>query len=84
MDSVGPVIYIFGGFYHNNFLETLYSINSGTLEIQLLDADGIGPERRAYHCSMSIGNMIVVYGGINDKKIFNDMFVLDTIVMRWY
>jgi len=56
MDLIADTIFIFGGFYHNNFLETLYGLNISTLEVMSLETKGKHmPDRRAYHGSIVIG-----------------------------
>ena len=80
MDLIAETIFIFGGFYHNNFLETLYALNIGTLEVMPLETKGkYMPDRRAYHGSTVIGQLLFIYGGLNERNIFNDLFILDTI-----
>lgn len=84
MDLIGDTIYIFGGFYHNNFLETVYGINIDTLEVLSLETRGkTTPDRRAYHSSAVIGAALFIYGGLNERNIFNDLFILDTVLLKW-
>lgn len=84
MDLIGDTIYIFGGFYHNNFLETVYGINIDTLEVLSLETRGKStPDRRAYHQSTVIGAALFIYGGLNERNIFNDLFILDTVLLKW-
>jgi len=84
MDLIADTIFIFGGFYHNNFLETLYALNIGTLEVMSLETKGkYVPDRRAYHGSTVIGQLLFIYGGLNERNIFNDLFILDTIKLMW-
>ena len=84
MDLIGDTIYIFGGFYHNNFLETLYALNIDTLEVISVETRGkTTPDRRAYHSSTVIGGALFIYGGLNERNIFNDLFVLDTVSHKW-
>jgi len=40
MDLIADTIFIFGGFYHNNFLETVYELNVATLEVTPIETKG--------------------------------------------
>jgi N-acetylneuraminic acid mutarotase len=44
---------------------------------------GVAPEGRVFHTSTLIGNLLYVYGGKGNKKIFNDLHTLDITNWTW-
>ena len=49
MNTIGDLVYIFGGINHSKFLNNLYKLDPFTYEIQMTEQNGNVPEPRAYH-----------------------------------
>lgn len=75
--------FIFGGFHHGKFLDTLRCVNAANLQIEQPCTTGKSPEARAYHNALIHGDRLIIYGGLNEWKVFNNYYVLNTINMNW-
>ena len=65
MDIQGQQIYVFGGMYHNKFLNTMYKIDLEEAEVYRVVSTGVVPDPRAYHKNIQYGNKIIYFGGFN-------------------
>ena len=84
MEMRGQHIYIFGGFFHGRFLNTMYKIDMEESEVYSIVSQGLTPENRAYHQSIAYGNKIIYFGGLNEHQVFNDYLVFNILTKIWY
>ena len=59
MTYIANKIYIFGGFYHGRYLNSLYCVDLEEQEVLVIEPDGPIPENKAYHAYFN--NSIVFY-----------------------
>lgn len=83
LTNIGDEFYIFGG-CGSNFSNNFYVINSTTHALQVIDdSKGPIPDPRAYHNAIKYGNKIIIYGGLNQNKVFDDYYVYNTTSRIW-
>ncbi|RMX54907.1 hypothetical protein pdam_00015089 [Pocillopora damicornis] len=75
---VGDTLYIFGGIYHGNATNTLYMLNTAKLKWKKLQCSGEGPDRRHGHIAVMIYGQLIIFGGMDDQKDFDDVCILQT------
>ncbi|PRP74847.1 hypothetical protein PROFUN_09547 [Planoprotostelium fungivorum] len=77
---IGTKLYIFGGRAGNTYFNDLYTINMETLiwEKCVCTGSPSAPSPRAYHVACIVGKNIVIFGGMDGTRSFNDTWVLDT------
>ena len=82
---LGSQLYIFGGFDGSRVLNDLYAYDiNNALWRQIVHA-GISPPARAGHSGTALGvpPHLVVFGGANSSRRFNDVSILDTVSNQW-
>ncbi|KAJ3100359.1 Host cell factor 2 [Phlyctochytrium planicorne] len=48
-----------------------------------MNTAGVAPAPRRGHSAVLVGMRIFIYGGCDDNHIFDDLFSLDTLTLRW-
>ena len=86
-------MFIFGGNNSSNSFQDLYIVDLLSLECKgPVQLEGTPPSARAYHASVLYQkNKIIIIGGYSfviedenvEEKYLNDVFVLNTLTMRW-
>jgi len=75
-------IYLFGGSNDKAKVVTpfddLHKLSLSKLKWKKLQCEGLGPERRLGHTAVLIYGQLVIFGGMNDQKDFNDVCILQT------
>lgn len=80
MCQIGEFIYIFGGRIRDDFTNKLTKVNIHKLNH--MQAEENMPTERAFHCAVSYGRKMLVYGGHN-KTILQEYCVFDTTDNVW-
>ena len=84
--------YLFGGLGETAPLNDLWvlKVTDGVFSWQEMRPTGVAPSPRFAHTTTHIGQMLVVYGGRNDRRAgdtingaFNDVVILRLDMMRW-
>uniref|UniRef100_H3AJA2 Zmp:0000001301 n=1 Tax=Latimeria chalumnae TaxID=7897 RepID=H3AJA2_LATCH len=78
-------LYLFGGSASPNAEECIpgvFCFDIGSLMWQKLITTGIAPQTLK-HSSAVIGDNIYVFGGIRNGKVFDDLYVFNTISLTW-
>lgn len=76
-------IFVFGGFASPRTLGDMWEFNTATSIWSQIVASG-GPSHRYRHSSVVVGELLLVFGGINsDKERFNDLYMFDLNMRRW-
>lgn len=88
--NIGPYIYIFGGYDGSKMLNDVHILNTETLSWELPRNPRPGevvPSPRAGHasCFISIGKekKMLVFGGGDGEKVFNDTYLYDIVTNTW-
>ncbi|KAL9951132.1 hypothetical protein ACROYT_G043743 [Oculina patagonica] len=75
-------IYLFGGSNDVAKVTTpfddVYKFSLSKLKWKKLQCSGTGPERRLGHIAVLVYGQLVIFGGMNDQKDFNDVCILQT------
>lgn len=75
-------IYLFGGSNDKAKVTTpfddLHKLSLSKLKWKKINCGGSGPERRLGHCAVLIYGQLVIFGGMNDQKDFNDLCIFQT------
>ena len=61
----------------------MFTINWSNSRIDSNPCEGIPPSRRGYHTAIVDGLKLMIFGGFNDKKVFNDFYSFDHINQKW-
>ena len=80
MCQIGEFIYVFGGRTRDDFTNKLTKVNIHKLS--QMQAEENMPNERAFHCAVSYGRKMIVYGGHN-KTILQDYDTFDTTDNVW-
>ncbi|GBG86799.1 hypothetical protein CBR_g42082 [Chara braunii] len=83
--SWGNSLVVIGGEDSNNsYLSDVYILNAESLEWKQLETTGQKLSPRAGHAAVSIGKYIIIFGGFtDDRKLFNDLHILDIETGEW-
>jgi hypothetical protein len=77
-------IYFFGGTDGEQYYSDLYILNTENMKWSIATTQGTAPEPRAGHtCVLYSGEQLLVFGGGNNEKTFNDLYSLDLSTMTW-
>lgn len=78
----GKDIYLFGGSNDKAKVPTpfedVYKLSMSKLKWKKLQCSGSGPERRLGHIAVLVCGQLIICGGMNDQKDFNDVCILQT------
>ena len=82
---IGSRMYVFGGFDGSRVLNDLYAYDIGNAMWSQIVHSGIAPPARAGHSGTALGvpAHLVMFGGANSSRRFNDVQVLDTVNNQW-
>ncbi|KRX06891.1 Immunoglobulin E-set [Pseudocohnilembus persalinus] len=83
LNIVGNVLYVFGGQRGGQFMNRFYAYNVKEQEMEHVQMYGNTPSPRAYCKTVSFGNKILFYGGIDHNSILQDYHVFNTITNTW-
>ncbi|CEM03493.1 unnamed protein product [Vitrella brassicaformis CCMP3155] len=84
--SVGGSVYVHGGqnFFTEDVYDHLYRYTYGSGKLELVEASGDIPEGRNSHAAaVLMDRYVVIMGGADQSGPRNDVFVLDTVSLRW-
>lgn len=84
INIVGNIVYIFGGCRGGHYTNNFWSYNIKEQEIEHVNYVGPAPSCRAYHKTVSFGNKILLYGGIDNNNILTDYYVFNTSTNSWH
>jgi N-acetylneuraminic acid mutarotase len=76
---------IFGGSGEGdaNYLNDLHILDLRTMRWSSIEVNGDLPVPRDSHCSLAIGNKVIVYGGDSGDQYHGDVSLLDMETMTW-
>ncbi|KAG2769665.1 Dynein alpha chain, flagellar outer arm [Phytophthora cactorum] len=84
---VGEKMYVFGGYGGNGFGRTdfndLHALDLHSFKWQEIQSDGEKPEPRSGHQTCLVKEQLLVIGGWNSFKQFQDIFVFDLPTKTW-
>ena len=82
MNVVGENLYVFGGVFKKKFRDDMYRVSLQDLsDIEMMKTpQHLKP--RAFHSSVSDGNKIIIFGGIN-TSVLDDCLVYNTASDEW-
>ncbi|KAI8971129.1 hypothetical protein BDB01DRAFT_730974 [Pilobolus umbonatus] len=88
MCLVNGIMYIWGGQYHDEFLNDLCTFNlksyPTTAEWNCSYFENQGPAPRAGHIGKIYNNRLYIFGGNSQNTLCNDMWYLDLNTYNWY
>eukprot|EP01112_Ceratiomyxa_fruticulosa_P024146 TRINITY_DN9658_c0_g2_i1.p1 TRINITY_DN9658_c0_g2~~TRINITY_DN9658_c0_g2_i1.p1 ORF type:complete len:171 (-),score=24.32 TRINITY_DN9658_c0_g2_i1:211-723(-) len=78
-------LFVFGGADGENVYNDLHSLDTTTSVWRKIETSGELPSNRYEHTSVLIReeNKLVVFGGADQSRLFNDVYVLSLITMNW-
>ena len=78
-------MFVFGGWRGRTWYNDLYALNTSRWEWRHVNTTGKAPSPRVYHTATAIraGNALVVFGGNDKTRCFNDVVVLTKEKDRW-
>ena len=82
---LGSQLYIFGGYDGSRVLNDLYAYDINNAMWRQIVHSGISPPARAGHSGTALGvpPHLVIFGGANASRRFNDVSILDTVNNQW-
>jgi len=82
---LGSQLYIFGGYDGSRVLNDLYAYDINNAMWKQIVHSGISPPARAGHSGTALGvpPHLVIFGGANASRRFNDVSILDTVNNQW-
>ena len=81
---IGTNLVVFGGGDGTNYLNDLYFLDLETMVWKQGYTSGTTPCARSRHtATVSTGQQMVVIGGGDDSRVYNDVYILDVASMSW-
>lgn len=84
MTAVKTKLLVFGGGDGNQYLNDLHILDTETMAWSQAYVAGTSPAARSRHSTCLIGgSKLLVFGGGDDSRVYNDLYVLDIETMSW-
>lgn len=81
--AVGSKIYIHGGMAGDKFHNDMYTLDTRSMKLEEVQAEGDIPPGLAAHSAVALGKNIYIFGGMTADGASNSMYRFNTDKSRW-
>ncbi|OBZ85868.1 Tip elongation aberrant protein 1 [Choanephora cucurbitarum] len=82
------IMYVWGGHFQRRYMNDLCAFNvreyPSKADWTFVAYQNQPPEPRSGHISILHHNRLYIFGGINANRLFNDIWYLDLVTLRWH
>ncbi|CAG8437900.1 7511_t:CDS:10 [Diversispora eburnea] len=81
--AIGNELFLFGGIVRGHPRNDLFAVDINTLNVLPYMTTGEIPSPRSFHTHVNIGKYLLVFGGLTEEQVDDNLYILDTVSNNW-